>query len=368
MKAAVATGVGDVAQHLSVRGDWPRVTLASARDGKTGKPVQEIKGQRHMVVRVLACALAPGDARLFKGKTDVLQLPRWGRPYVIGSDACGIVDEVEEGEPYFRVGDKVVCRFDEPQPHGMCAEFACVKTHLSEKCPEGIPAIEACTLPASAAAARRIAKRFVDAGDRVLVLGASGGLGTFLCQYIKRQGAGFLAATTTQSELAGSLGVDRVINYRLEKWWEIEGEFSEEPFDLVVDLVNGDNWQRGGCSGTKVLSSNATYVQMLSGVETELDMSCGYLGMVPFVLKLLGRSVHSRCRRSCPKYETPQGLLLEDGDLKEVLEDVAEKRIRVVLEPKGPFSLETESVREAMRLQTSIHAHGKVVVVVAEEK
>ena len=81
-----------------------------------------------------------------------------------------------------------------------------------------------------------------------------------------------MAATTTQTQLVASLGVDRAIDYRKEKWWELESEFEENPFDLVVDLVNGQNWQAGGCSGTKVLKGrNTTYLQLLSGVETEID-------------------------------------------------------------------------------------------------
>jgi NADPH:quinone reductase-like Zn-dependent oxidoreductase len=369
MRAAIATGTEDIDEHIHVKDDWPQPTLATAKDGKTGKPVSELADQGHMIVKVLSCALAPGDCRLFKGRTDLMQLPKWGRPYVIGSDICGIVTEVSTKEAYFKVGDRIIARFDEPQPNGMCAEYACVKTRFSEKCPASIPANEACTLPASAAAARLVAQRFIHKNDRVLVLGASGGVGTFLCQYIKNHhGASFLAATTTQSELAKSLGVDRVIDYRTENWWELEPEFKEHPFDVVVDLVNGENWQKGACSGTKVLKRKAFYVQLLSGVETEIDMRKGIIGMLPFISQLIGRSLYARLHPFCPRYETPQGLDLKPGDLKHILEDVAEKRIRVVLVPASPFKFETGPVREAMKLQRSIHAHGKVVIEVAQDK
>jgi NADPH:quinone reductase-like Zn-dependent oxidoreductase len=74
-----------------------------------------------------------------------------------------------------------------------------------------VHAIEACTLPASAAAAKLIAQKFVSEGNRVLLLGASGGVGTFICQYIKLQGASYLAATITQHKVAKYPGVDRVL-------------------------------------------------------------------------------------------------------------------------------------------------------------
>lgn len=366
MKAAIADGIEDIDKHIHVLADSPQPTLATAKDGKTGKFVSQLNDEGHMIVKVLSCALAPGDARVFKGRTDMVQLPKCGRPYIIGSDICGVVTEVSDHEEYFEIGEKVIARFDEPQPHGMCAEYACVKTHLSEKCPSSIPANEACTLPASAAAAKLIAERFIQKNHRVLVLGASGGVGTFLCQYIQNQGASYLAATTTQSELAQSLGVNRVIDYRVEKWWEID---VDEPFDVVVDLVNGDNWQKGACSGTKVLKQKATtYVQLIPGVETEIDVRWGILSVIPLIFYLAGRAIYSKVSCSCPKLETPQGLDLKPGDLKAVLKDVVEKRIRVVLDPASPFQLETESVREAMKLQRSIHAHGKVVIEIAKDE
>jgi hypothetical protein len=73
MKAAIATGIEDIDKHIHVKNDWPQPTLATAKDGKTGKLVSKLKEQNHLIVKVLACALAPGDCRLFKGKTDMVQ-------------------------------------------------------------------------------------------------------------------------------------------------------------------------------------------------------------------------------------------------------------------------------------------------------
>lgn len=365
MKAAVVTGSQDIDNHIHVNEDWPKPTLATAIDSKTGKLVSQLKDE-HLIVRVLACAIAPGDCRLFTGKTDIAQLPKYGRPYVLGSDICGIVTEVDEKNTYFQVGDKIIAVFDEPQPVGMCAEYACVKAKLSEKCPSSIPAIHACTLPASAVAAKNLAEGFVSEGDRVLLLGASGGVGTFISQYIKLQGASFLAATTTQAKLAESLGVDSIIDYRTQNWWELESEFQNQPFDKVIDLVNGINWTQGARSGTKVLPKRVPYVQLIPGVQTDINMTG--MGIPKFFGMLISRKFISTFHPNCPKWITPQGLDVQPGRLKGILSDVESGEVRVILDSKGPFEFTSEGVREAMKLQRSTHAHGKVVIEIAKEE
>ena len=72
-------------------------------------------------------------------------------------------------------------------------------------------------------------------------------------------------------------------------------------------------------------------------------------------------------KRSCPAWIPFSALNLKPGDLKGIVADVEEKRIRVVLDPASPFRFDTEGVREAMKLQWSIHAHGKVVIQIASE-
>ena len=92
------------------------------------------------------------------------------------------------------------------------------------------------------------------------------------------------------------------------------------------------------------------------------------MSIIPLICRMIGRAIYSKLVPSCPKLATPQGLDLEPGDLKEILKDVEEKKIRVILDPVSPFQLETESVREAMKLQRSIHAHGKVVIEISKDE
>ena len=151
-------------------------------------------------------------------------------------------------ETKFQIGDYVVSRFDEPQPVGGLAEYRIVKTCLTEKCPSSISPVESCGLPASSQAAKILVRGYVKPGDRVLVIGGSGAVGTSVLQYVKLSGASEVVAVSTQADLCKSLGATRVIDYRTQKCWQME-EYHKNKFDVVIDLVNGDTWVNGGCAG-----------------------------------------------------------------------------------------------------------------------
>jgi NADPH:quinone reductase-like Zn-dependent oxidoreductase len=353
MKAAVATGFGAIDENIFVQ---EHVARPSLPDGDAS---------HYMIVRVLACALAPGDVRILSGKTDYMQLPPGGHPYIIGSDVCGIVHDINDETIRFRKGDVVVCRFDEPIPQGGVAEYRLVKMDLSERAPPSITPVKACTLPASAMAARVVASKFVKPNSRVLILGGSGGVGTFLCQYVKLQGASYLAATSSQTKLCTELGCDCVIDYCQDNWWEV-AEFHENKFDVVFDLVGGDNWKRGGCSGL-ALKREGAYVALVPGVETEIVVH-GPIDIAKIMFQLVfPKMLWSRMNPFLPTWHAPEALALKPGDLGELFQDVDEGRIRVILDPSSPFPFTQDGVREAMKLQKSIHAHGKVVVKIADE-
>lgn len=153
-----------------------------------------------------------------------------------------VVEAIADGEKYLQLGDTVVSQFD--QNWGGLAEYALAK---SSNCIRNPPA---CLSPAEAAAtassgASAVAiSRHVKRGDRVLVIGGSGGVGTFLVQLARARGASFVAAVSTQSDLMRDLGVDKAIDYREEDVWA-SAEFQAEggQFDIIFDLVE-KGWDR----------------------------------------------------------------------------------------------------------------------------
>lgn len=354
IKAAVVTAFGlDNLQHnLALQTDWPTPTL------------NDDDSDDSLIVRVLACALAPGDVRVLSGKTAYVQCPQ-GPPYVIGSDVSGTVVQVPHklSSPCrFQVGDYVVARFDEPKPRGGVAEYVKVLVKLTEHCPQTISPILACGLPATAMAAKRITTDFLKKGDRVLVIGGSGAVGSCVLQYARLQGASFVAAESTQREQCQRLGADRVIDYRAERWWQVP-EFQQDndhKFDVVFDMVDGDNWTVGAQTGNAIKPSG-TYVALLSGVETEMTIN-GPLDIIPLISTMVWRIVWSKLHPRLPRWVAPEALKLEEGDLKGLLQDVVSGKLKPVVDPASPFSFNDTAIRQAVELQQSRHAHGKVVI------
>eukprot|EP00977_Amphora_coffeiformis_P002148 scaffold425_cov175-Amphora_coffeaeformis.AAC.7 len=196
---------------------------------------------------------------MLSGTTAYAQLPKSGLPCILGSDCAGIVMAISGNECKFQIDDYVVSRFELPGPIDGLGEYRKVKVGLPEICPSSILPEAACGLPASAMSAncKHIVRDYIQKGDRVLMIGGSGGVGTCGLQYAKLAGASFVAAVSTQLDLCKRLGADQVIDYRSNsKWWDI-AEFQEHKFDVAIDLVNGDNWTVGGCSG-KVIKPTGT--------------------------------------------------------------------------------------------------------------
>ena len=121
------------------------------------------KNAGYALVRVQACALAPGDVRVLSGRTREVQGPP-SFPYIPGGDVCGIVEAVADGEPFVRPGDSVVSQFHVNR--GGLAEYAVVKTAFCARKPPRLTPSEAAATASSGTAAVLLSRN-VKRGDRV---------------------------------------------------------------------------------------------------------------------------------------------------------------------------------------------------------
>jgi NADPH:quinone reductase-like Zn-dependent oxidoreductase len=193
------------------------------------RPVVKDNG---VLVRVHAAALHAGDYFILKGVPyPVRFVAGWPMPrnYVPGFDLAGVVQVVGKKVTRFRTGDEVFAFCQ-----GACAEYARVPEGTCAPKPTNLTFEEAAAVPTSALAAlhglRDAGK--VQPGHRVLVNGASGGVGTFAVQIAKILGAEVTGVCSTRNvEMVRSLGADHVIDYTRE-------DFTRSgSYDLILDNV-----------------------------------------------------------------------------------------------------------------------------------
>lgn len=307
---------------------------------------------KQLLVKVLACSISPGDKIMMKGKLIFLRRPF---PFIPGMDICGeVVDP--NGSTQFKVGDLIVAS-NGFSPTGGMAEYMAVDKSEAVLKPKilGINESAACS---SAITARNAVMDHVLPGDRVLILGGSGGVGLSAIQFAKHQAkASFVATTSTQTELCAAAGADLVLNYRQEKWWEYSWE---KKFDKIIDTVGGGNFDRKAHLVLKTNKAGGEFVAVV-GDNPDPDVS-SLLKVLPFMWEMMRQPLMTRLfPRRNPKYTLLAPYNVTAGR-KEVLDLMAKGEHSIEIENRCPCPFTDEGVREAFRIVASGHAHGKVIV------
>ncbi|MEP7765559.1 NAD(P)-dependent alcohol dehydrogenase [Sanguibacter sp. 25GB23B1] len=190
-----------------------------------------------VLVRVRASSVNAADWHLMRGKPYFMRLVGFGirapKVRVRGMDVAGVVEAIGSKVTTVRVGDEAYGQGD--MHAGTFSELAVVKeTSLAAK-PASLTFEEAGAVPLAALTALQGVRDSggVKAGQRMLINGASGGVGTFAVQIARALGAEVTAVCSTRNvELLQELGADRVIDYTREDFTR-----TGERYDVVFDLV-----------------------------------------------------------------------------------------------------------------------------------
>jgi len=184
-----------------------------------------------VLVQVKAVSVNPVDWKTRQGALKLLLGSKF--PMIIGSDFAGIVKEVAPGVVSYKTGDRVYGAIPAfSNTPGALAEIALVRQKDLHIMPEWLSFEEAASLPVAALTATNGLRRCgVQEGTRLLINGATGGVGHFGVQAAKAKGAHVTATCSDANiELAGELGADEVYSY--------SGENTLEPgleFDAILD-------------------------------------------------------------------------------------------------------------------------------------
>jgi len=332
MKALLLRQHGGL-ENLQVVDDHP---MPKAKDG-------------HVMIRVRASSFNYHDVFTVKGMPGI-KVPL---PVVIGLDMAGEIAEIGPGVTGWKVGERVLVNplnkrkglMGEMLDGGM-EEFCLIAADQLIRMPSGVSFEQAASLPVAYGTAHRmlVTHSTVKKGDRVLILGASGGVGTGSVILSKLLGAEVIACASSAEKMQKlkDMGADETINYTeldfsrwaVERYGKPQRRSYEGGVDVVINFTGGDTWQpslkclkRGG----KLLVCGAT-----AGYDPKEDLR--YIWS--FELQIIGSNS------------------FYDENLFALMALIDEGKMKPVIDKVVPL----EGAAEGLRLIQDRHVIGKVVV------
>jgi NADPH:quinone reductase-like Zn-dependent oxidoreductase len=293
------------------------------------KPVQT---DDEVLVKVHASSVNYSDWAFVRGKPFMLRLmdkaPFKPRNPILGADVAGVIEAVGKNVRQFQPGDEVYgdlsgCGW------GGFAEYAVATAATFATKPANLTFEEAAAVPQASLVALQGLRDSgrIRAGQRVLINGASGGIGTFAMQIAKSMGAEVTGVCSTQSlDLVRSLGADHVIDYTQEDYAQ-----GGERYDLILDIVASRSMEE--CE--RALSSEGMYV--LAGGD-------------------LGRIIQASMTKSERIVNHAQQL--SQSDLLLIRELIDAGKVTPVIDRCYPF----DETAQAVSHYGTRHSQGKVVI------
>ena len=300
---------------------------------------QPVPTDQQALLRVCATSVNAADLHMLRGDPFLVRL-EFGlnkpKKSTLGLDVAGVVDAIGSGVTQFKPGDEVFGHVSS-SGYGGCAEYACAGAkHLALK-PRNIAFGQAAAVPVACFTALQALRDHghIRAGQKVLINGASGGVGTFAVQLARHFGADVTATCSSRNvEMVRSLGAQQVIDYTREDVTK-----RGQRYELIL-----------ACNGYHSLPA---YRRCLS--ENGIYVCAG--GTMPQIFQalLLGRLASK-------VWAHPMGAMLAKPDHEDLLllRDLLESGTLVpVISACFPFSRAVE----AFRYLDEGHAQGKAVIV-----
>jgi NADPH:quinone reductase-like Zn-dependent oxidoreductase len=285
-----------------------------------------------VLIEIISTALNAGDYRLIQLNAG---LPKSG---VLGNAIAGIVDGVGLDVYDFKIGDRVVVDTSNAGFGGL-AEYVLAKASELVLIPDSVSFIAASACPVASTTALQALTLFktIKPKDTVLIVGASGGVGTFAVQIAKHLGAQVTAVCSTQNEeMMKQLGADVIINYIREDLHQVKANY-----DLIL-AING-------------AYPLPLYHRLLK--ETGIYVMVGR-PINQFIKNMLLTPLYSLGKKKFKILNSKS----KPEDLKQILQLVSESKINPIIEKVYPFN---EAI-DAFKTFEQGHSKGKIVIQIDE--
>lgn len=291
---------------------------------------EPVAGENQLLIKVKAVSINPVDYKINNADTRIL--PGAKLPKIVGTDFAGIVKKAAEGSSEFKEGDRVYGAvpifLGKP---GSMAELLVTDPKNARHIPAAMSFEEAASLPVAALTALNGLRRCgVTKGSRLLINGATGGVGHFAIQIAKAKGA-FVTASCSQknSDLAKELGADVTIDYTAADMANIA-----VPFDAIFDAWGQMKYK----DYSQLLKKDGTYASPLILLAPVIVTNLIWL--------FIRKKITSSNMRKRPE------------DYAEIEKLFSEKKIKPVIEHIFPLEKSTEAFHFAEKGRP----RGKVII------
>ncbi len=299
-----------------------------------------IINKNEVLVKIKAVSINDLDLGIIEGKSLINRLLSGlfrPRLQILGSDIAGVIEEIGENITKFKIGDKVYGDLSDNEFGGFAEYVATTEKHLC-RIPEGMSFEIAAAIPQAGMLAYQALHDFseIKDGQKILINGAGGGVGTYAVQMLRKHKVHLTAVDTeAKRELLLNLGYDEFINYK-------KTDFTEQSieYDIIIDCKTNKSPRKY----KKILKENGIYITIGGDIPKVLRI----MFMSRFLEIRYGRAykcVILHTNRNLPEINK----IFEEGNLTSIID---------------PLTFTLETGREAMEYYATGEQLGKVLIVV----
>ncbi|HET8705055.1 MAG TPA: NADP-dependent oxidoreductase [Pseudomonadales bacterium] len=291
-------------------------------------------GKNEVLVEIYNASVNPLDWRMHKAFS---YLPVNAiLPLILGRDFSGVIVEKGSRVQDFEIGDEVY-GYTMNFLKGSYAEYAAVSVNQLARKPKNISFAEAAAIPlVGITALRALQNANLNAGARVLIIGASGGVGTMAVQIARSLGASVIGVCSGKNKaLVESLGAEQVVDYTQQNYVDVLNGI-----DLVFDTTGKESLSK--CQS--IMNKDGNFITTLPGPMTALNLVESTLGLKQQKVKIVSAFSNRKSLETLTQ-------MVENQQLKPVID--------------SEFSF--EQINDSMERSKTNHARGKVILTIREQ-
>jgi NADPH:quinone reductase-like Zn-dependent oxidoreductase len=319
---------------------------------QAGEVAEPKVGERDVLVDVHVAGVNMLDAKIRDGEFKLI-LP-YKAPFILGHDLAGVVARVGSAATRFSVGDQVYGRPRDGRVGTFAERIAVDEDDLAIK-PASLSMADAASVPLVALTAWQalVERANLQPGQKVLIHGGSGGVGTYAIQLAKHLGATVATTTGTSNlEWVRDLGADVVLDYRTQDF-----ETVVDDYDVVLDSRGGDTLAKS----LRVLKPGGTAIGLAGPPDPDFARQQGL--RLPLRLAMTGLSL--KTRRAARHHGVRYSFLFmraSGAQLDEIAKLIDAKVLRPIVDRTYPF----DDAPQALAHVEGGRTKGKVVITMVD--